>query len=70
MKNLVKHRKYLESDILFYIPEDLLPLPKTFWHLKLNADVIINTRKNTILKCRQSLEDVFDGYYKCEEEIK
>lgn len=70
MKNLVKHRKFLDSDILFYIPEDQLPVPKTYWELNLIADVIIDTRTNTILKCRQSLEDVFDNFYKCEEKIK
>ena len=60
---MIKYKKIiyeLEPDILFYVPEGFEHEHETY----LNADVVIDTKTNTLIKCRRSLEDVFDNFYK------
>ena len=58
---MIKYKKVTfekDPNILFYVPEGFEHDFETF----LNADVVINTKTNTLIKCRRSLEDVFDNF--------
>jgi len=65
---MIKYKKIIfekDPNILFYVPEGFEHDFETFnFETYLNADVVIDTKTNTLIKCRRSLEDVFDNFYK------
>ena len=69
---MIKYKKVTfekDPDILFYVPEGFEHDFETCeLETYLNADVVINTKTNTLIKCRHSLEDVFDNFYKSLDE--
>lgn len=57
-----------DQDILFYVRGDVPEALEYDFETFLNADVVINTKTNTLIKCRRSLEAVFDNFYKSLDE--